>query len=130
MKAELIESFESGQLVKHKAWSYKKGVNDDTFYEMIRKMPDPEPFKIGEYIFAHYYNPNKEIELYFAKLLSIGDNYCKATLFAGEELYPDRIYGTYNDVCIGDIRKIQVNTCFDKTLELVLENRKQLGFKV
>lgn len=51
------------------------------------------------------------LELYFCKIIKVGDEYCTCQLYYGEELDTKKVKGTFNDVCRNDI----VEMFIDKT---------------
>lgn len=72
-----------------------------------------QEFKTGELCFCWYPTSlnaegTQELDLFYCKIKKLGEQYCTCEIYYGEDEDKLRLRGEFEDVCAGDLVKIQI----------------------
>lgn len=77
----------------------------------VLELPDTKTYHVGDICFCWYQiipssygAPMGKLDIFWCKILSLGDEYCSCELYFGETYQPNKVKGTFNDVCVADLR--------------------------
>lgn len=99
-------SFNSGWTVIRYVWEeISNGIGDWTIDEDWEFLDEPQ---VGSYCLAYYWKDNggkeREIDSYYAKVVSMGPNYSTCRLWGQQVFDPDKRSILIHDVCVGDLQ--------------------------
>lgn len=86
--------------------------------------------KEGEYAMCWYYKipsmPSEGIDLYYCKVLKLGEEYSTCDIYHGHTFNPHIVRGTFTDVCTADIKEFDGSPVPPKTKKNTINFSKEV----